>query len=91
MNQYPDDTNWREEMKAFTSNKRELELLENGPDSLSASWRLMALKNQWLKIKGYVAPEPVDCQSSFKEVNEKIKELEKRVDCMEEFIPGFHD
>jgi len=87
----PDDSNWREEYKAYTTNKRELELLEKGPDSLSASWRMMAMRQKWLKIKGYKAPEPPDCQSSFKEVNERIKKLENRVDCMEEFIPGFHD
>ena len=62
-----DDSNWREEYKAFTSNKRELELLENGPDSLASSWYLMALKGKWKRIKGYKDPEPPDCQSSFKE------------------------
>ena len=73
-----DDSNWKEEFKAYTSNKRELELLEKGPNSLSASWKLMAMKQQWLKIKGYKAPEPPDCQSSFKEVNQRIKELERK-------------
>jgi|TARA_R100000084_G_scaffold54749_1_gene23033 hypothetical protein len=69
-----DDTNWREEYKSFTSNKRELELLENGPDSLASSWYLMALKQKWKKIKGYKDPEPPDCQSSFKEWNQSIDE-----------------
>ena len=29
-----DDSNWREEYKSYTSNKRHLELLENGAKSL---------------------------------------------------------
>ena len=68
-----DDTNWREEYKAYTSSKYELDLLENGPKSLSQSWVLGALHNKWMKIKGYKYPEPPDCQSSFKEWEEKIK------------------
>ena len=69
-----DDTNWREEYKAYTSSKYELDLLENGPKSLSQSWVLGALHNKWMKIKGYKYPEPPDCQSSFKEWEEKIKD-----------------
>ena len=48
-----DDSNWREEYKSYTSNKKYLELLENGPKSLSQSWILSALYNQWKKMKGY--------------------------------------
>ena len=70
-----DDTNWREEYKAYTSSKYELDLLENGPKSLSQSWVMGALHNKWMKIKGYKYPEPPDCQSSFKEWEEKIKDL----------------
>ena len=69
-----DDTNWREEYKAYTSSKYELDLLENGPKSLSQSWVMGALHNNWMKIKGYKYPEPPDCQSSFKEWEEKIKD-----------------
>ena len=46
------DTNWREEYKQFTSNKKELELLENGPKSLAQSWMLQAMYNKWKKNKG---------------------------------------
>ena len=46
-----DDSNWREEYKNYTSNKRYLELLENGPKSLSQAWLLGALHNEWKKIK----------------------------------------
>ena len=69
-----DDTNWREEYKAYTSSKYELDLLENGPKSLSQSWVMGALHNKWMKIKGYKYPEPPDCQTSFKEWEEKIKD-----------------
>jgi hypothetical protein len=48
-----DDSNWREEYKSYTSNKRYIELLENGPKSLSQSWLLGALYSEWKKIKGY--------------------------------------
>ncbi len=47
-----DDSNWREEYKSYTSNKRYLELLENGPKQLSQAWLLGALYNEWKKMKG---------------------------------------
>ena len=53
-----DDSNWREEYKSYTSNKKYLELLENGPKSLSLSWILSALYNQWKKMKGYDKLDP---------------------------------
>tara|TARA_R100001463_G_scaffold133000_1_gene194058 strand:- start:430 stop:675 length:246 start_codon:yes stop_codon:yes gene_type:complete len=53
-----DDSNWREEYKSYTSNKRHLELLEKGPDSLSSSWILQALYNEWKKMKGYNKLDP---------------------------------
>ena len=40
-----DDSNWREDYKQYTSNKRHLELLENGPKQLSQAWVLGALYN----------------------------------------------
>ena len=54
-----DDSNWREEYKQYTSNKRYLELLENGPKQLSQAWVLGALYNEWKKIKGYDKLDPV--------------------------------
>ncbi len=42
-----DDSNWREEYKAYTSDKKQLELLENGPKSLSQSW-MMAVNGKKL-------------------------------------------
>ena len=70
-----DDTNWREEYKAYTSSKDELELLENGPKSLSASWRMGARYQKWKKIKG-IPPDPPrpDLSSSFKEFESSINQ-----------------
>ena len=71
-----DDSNWREEYKQYTSNKRHLELLENGPKSLSQAWLLGALHNEWKKIKGYKDPDTENkgqLQSSLKEYEESIK------------------
>ena len=58
MNKKYDDSNWREEYKQYTSNKRHLELLENGPKQLSQAWVLGALYNEWKKIKGYDKLDP---------------------------------
>ena len=70
-----DDSNWREEYKSYTSNKKYLELLENGPKSLSQSWILGALYNEWKKIKGYKDPEPPDVSSSMSEYFQKEKQF----------------
>ena len=71
-----DDSNWREDYTNYTSNKRYLELLENGPKSLSQAWLLGALHNEWKKIKGYKDPDTENkgqLQSSLKEYEESIK------------------
>jgi len=72
-----DDSNWREEYKNYTSDKRHLELLENGPKSLSQSWILGALYNQWKKMKGYDKLDPKEnegqLQSSMGEFFKKQK------------------
>ena len=68
-----DDSNWREEYKGYTSSKYQLDLLENGPKSLSQSWMMGAMHNKWKKMKGYREPEPPNCQSSMKEWEESIK------------------
>ena len=78
MTQQPyDDSNWREEYKQYTSNKRYLELLENGPKQLSQAWVLGALHNEWKKIKGYDKLDPKEnkgqLQSSLNEYEESIK------------------
>ena len=72
-----DDSNWREDYKKYTSNKRYLELLENGPKQLSQAWVLGALYNEWKKIKGYDKYDAKEnkgqCQSSFKDFETSIK------------------
>tara|TARA_B100000427_G_scaffold49901_1_gene37913 strand:- start:450 stop:698 length:249 start_codon:yes stop_codon:yes gene_type:complete len=77
-NKLYDDSNWREEYKGYTSNKRHLELLENGPKSLSQSWVLGALYNEWKKMKGYHKLDPKENegqhQSSLKEFYERYKD-----------------
>ena len=75
MNKNYDDSNWREEYKGYTSSKYELDLLENGPKSLSQSWILQALYNEWKKIKGYNKLDPEEnegqLQSSMSEFFKK--------------------
>ena len=71
-----DDSNWREEYKSYTSNKRYIELLENGPKSLSQSWLLGALYNEWKKMRGYKEPDTENkgqLQSSLKEFFSKTR------------------
>ena len=73
-----DDSKWREEYKQYTSNKRHLELLVNGPHSLSQAWLLGALYNEWKRIKGYNKFDPKENvgqnQSSLKEFFERYKD-----------------
>ena len=52
-----DDSNWREEYKQYTSNKRYLELLEHGPKQLSQAWVLGALYNDCLLYTSDAADE----------------------------------
>ena len=74
-----DDSNWREDYaKNFCNNKRHLELLENGPHSLSQAWLLGALHNEWKKMKGYDKLDPKENvgqnQSSMQEFFQKQKD-----------------
>ena len=76
-----DDSKWREEYKNYTSSKYELDLLENGPKSLSQSWHLQALYSNWKKVKGYDKLDPKEnegqCQSSLADWEESIKKYKK--------------
>ena len=69
---------WREEYKLMKClNKRQMELLDRGPDSLSASWILGAMYQDWKRIKGIPPePEPPDCSSSLKEWEASIKKYQ---------------
>ena len=72
-----DDSNWKEEYKNFTTNKKYLELLENGAKSISQGWILGSLYNRWKRLKGYDKYDPIEnkgqLQSSFKDWESKIK------------------
>ena len=72
-NQPMDNSNWREDYKGYKHlNKKQRDLLENGPKSLSQSWILGALYQKWKRIKGIPPdPEPPDCQSSMNEFFKK--------------------
>ena len=77
-NQPMDNSNWREDYKGYKHlNKKQRDLLENGPKSLSQSWILQALYNEWKKMKGYNKLDPKENegqhQSSMKEWEESIK------------------
>jgi len=84
-----DDSNWREEYKGYTSSRYELDLLENGPKSLSQSWMMGALHNKWKKMKGYKEPEPPDCQSSMKEWEQSIKKYQAKEEEFDELNDPF--
>ena len=77
MNKQYDDSNWREEFKNYTTNKRYLELLDNGAKSISQGWILGSLYNKWKKMKGYDRYDPIEnkgqLQSSFKDWESSIK------------------
>ena len=72
------DKSWRQEyigMKAHSQKTREL--LENGPKSLSQSWYLQAMYNDWKSKKGYKDPNTENkgqCQSSLKEFYSRYKD-----------------
>ena len=69
-----DDSNWREESIPYYTGQR-VELLLNGPKSLSQSWMMGALHNKWKKMKGYKDPEPPDVSSSMSEFFDKQKTI----------------
>lgn len=76
MNEVPPvPDNWREEMERYVSDRKEIQLLQEGPHSLSESWHLMALRRRYKIIKGIKDVPAPDCSSSFKEWNDKAKSL----------------
>jgi|TARA_B100001094_G_scaffold272952_1_gene279072 hypothetical protein len=70
-----DDSNWREESLPYHSGKQ-ADLLRDGPKSLSQSWLMGAMYNQWKKRNGYKDPEPPDVSSSMSEFFDKQKKYE---------------
>tara|TARA_B100001113_G_scaffold174475_1_gene142980 strand:- start:130 stop:375 length:246 start_codon:yes stop_codon:yes gene_type:complete len=74
MNKDWDDSNWREESLPYYTGKQE-ELLRNGPKSLSQSWIMSAMYNEWMRRNGYKNPEPPDVSSSMSEYFQKEQEF----------------
>ena len=73
----PLDDSWREEYRGMKAlGKLQSELLTYGPKSLSQSWIMQAMYNDWKRKKGIKDPEPPDCQSSMKEWEESIKKYQ---------------
>ena len=70
-----DDSNWREESIPYYTGQR-VELLLNGPKSLSQSWIMGAMYNELKRRNGYKDPEPPDCSSSLGEFFKKQKTIE---------------
>ena len=69
-----DDSNWREESLPYHTGKQ-ADLLRDGPKSLSQSWLMGAMYNQWKKRNGYKDPEPPDVSSSLGEFFKKQNEV----------------
>jgi hypothetical protein len=73
-----DDSNWREESLPYHTG-RQAELLENGPKSLSQSWLMGAMYNQWKRRNGYDKFDPQEnegqLQSSLGEFFKKQNEV----------------
>ena len=71
----PRDESWREEYLGMkVHGKLNRDLLMNGPKSLSQSWLMQAMHNDWKKKKGIKDPEPPNCQSSLQEFFQKNKD-----------------
>jgi len=68
-----DDSNWREESLPYHTGVQ-AELLKNGPKSLSQSWMMNALKQEWMRRNNYKHPDPPDVSSSMKEFFAKTKD-----------------
>ena len=49
-----DDSNWREESIPYYTG-RKVELLMDGPKSLSQSWVMGAMYNEWKRRNGYIS------------------------------------
>ena len=61
-----DDSNWREDYLGYKHvTKRQRELLENGAKSLSQSWLLGAMYNEWKRMKGYHKFDPKENEGQF--------------------------
>ena len=69
-----DDSNWREESIPYYTGQR-VEVLLNGPKSLSQSWIMGAMYNEWKRRNGYKDTEPPNVASSLGEFFKKQNEV----------------
>ena len=73
-----DDSNWREDYKGYKHlNKKQRDLLENGPKSLSQSWLLGALYSEWKQIKGYNKLDPKENEGQLQSSLEEFFQSQK--------------
>ena len=72
------DKDWRQEYKGMRIlNKRQKQLLDEGAKSLSQSWILQAMYNDWKRKKGIKADTEENTgqlQSSFKEFESRLNQ-----------------
>ncbi|MAW60580.1 MAG: hypothetical protein CMJ94_07070 [Planctomycetes bacterium] len=70
---------WREEYLGMKKlSKFQESMLTNGPKSLSQSWILQAMYQDWKSKKGIKDPEPPNCQSSLKEWSQSVRKYQTR-------------
>tara|TARA_Y100001980_G_C14245818_1_gene92762 strand:- start:242 stop:496 length:255 start_codon:yes stop_codon:yes gene_type:complete len=73
-----DDSNWKQEIRGYTSNQFELKLLEEGAKSHMQGIYLGSLYCKWKKIKGYDKYDPIEnegqLQSSFLDFEKKVSQ-----------------
>ena len=78
-NKLYDDSNWREESLPYYTGTRE-QLLKEGPKSLSQSWIMGSMYNEWKRRNGYNKLDPKDnegqLQSSLGEFFKKQEKVE---------------
>ena len=78
-NKLYDESNWREESLPYYTGTRE-KLLKEGPKSLSQSWIMGAMYNEWKRRNGYNKLDPKDnegqLQSSLGEFFNKQEKIE---------------
>ena len=68
-----DNEDWRQEyLEMKVHDQKSKQLLQQGAKSLSQSWYLQAMYIDYKKRKGSRDPEPPNCQSSFKEFEDRI-------------------
>ena len=77
MNAKPyDDSNWEQEYLSYKHvNKKQRELLEKGPKSISQSWLLGVMYSEWKRIKGY---HKYDSNENKGQYQSSLKEWEKK-------------